>query len=53
MFNHFLLYVNSLNLKKSFLIKTKFSCFKMNILTASKNIKIPKVKFEVWGCFFL
>ena len=47
-FLYFLLYVNSL--KKFFVSKTKFNCFKnvnFFILTASKNIKIQKIKFEV------
>ena len=46
-FLYFLLYVNSL--KKFFVSKTKFNCLKKMsiILTASKNIKTLKIKFEV------
>ena len=48
-FLYFLLYVNSL--RKLFASKAKFNCFKKMsiflILTASKNIKIQKIEFEV------
>ena len=50
-FLYFLLYVNSL--KKFFVSKTKFACFKKMffILTASKIVKTQKVKFEVGFSF--
>ena len=48
-FLYFLLYVNSL--KKLFVSKVKFNCFKKMsiflILTASKNIKMQKIKLRL------